>query len=165
MWRAKDSWSEDELLAVTDFAFEEKTALILLGRVCEESFDVKSCVNCVSAFFWYLTLPHCDFATRTEKKNTTWIRDLAASLSLDWNLNQEVKEWWLTWSLPLIHMSKGPKAKPSEPDRMMFWSAYYLHETTSAQSHIGTFVDIVLGLLDVKPFCQLGYLRITAQAD
>lgn len=32
---------------------------------------------------------------------------------------------------------------------------------TSAQSHIGMFVDIVFRALDVKPFCQLGYLRIT----
>lgn len=36
---------------------------------------------------------------------------------------------------------------------------------TSAQSHIGTFVDIVQRPLDVKPFCRLGYLRITARAD
>lgn len=41
---------------------------MLLARVCEESFDVKSCVNRVSAFFWCLPLPHCDFATRTETK-------------------------------------------------------------------------------------------------
>lgn len=42
------------------------------------------------------------------------------------------------------------------------WSAW---DWTSAQSHIGTFVDIVLWPLDVKSFCQLGYLRITARAD
>lgn len=48
---------------------------------------------------------------------------------MDWNLNQEVKEWWLTWSLHLINMLKGPRAKPSEPDWTMFWSANDLHET------------------------------------
>lgn len=49
---------------------------------------------------------------------------------MDWNLNQEVKERLrVTWSLHLINMLNGPWAKPSEPDRTMFSSANYLHET------------------------------------
>lgn len=67
--KRKDSWSKDGLLELKDFALVEKMALIPLARVCEESLDVKSCVNHVCAFFWDLTLPHCDFlATRTETK-------------------------------------------------------------------------------------------------
>lgn len=67
---------------------------------------------------------------------------------------------------PDKHVKKAPWAKPSEPDRTMFWSANDLHETgRQRRATLVHFVDIVQRPLDVKPFCRLGYLRITARAD
>lgn len=107
-----------------------------------ESSDVKSCVNRAGAPSCSLTLPHCDFATRTETKNTKTLNQGSGSLALR-GLESQPGGEGRTVTLESAPDQHG-KRRPSEA--IATWSdrVWICQRSawawTSARSHVGALV-------------------------